>query len=161
MRADFEKAIQLRKRGNLEESNELLIQLVSQFPNNASINYHCAWSYDLLGEEPRAVSFYENAIRLGLASEELEGAIVKLGSTYRTLGEYQKSEKAFEKGIGLFPNNKAIQVFYAITLYNLSQHDQAMVLLLKVLIHTTNDEEILGYKKAIEFYADKLDEVWE
>ncbi len=71
MRADLEKAIQLRKRGNLEESNELLIQLVRQFPNNASINYHCAWSYDLLGKESKAVSFYENAIRLGLASEEL------------------------------------------------------------------------------------------
>lgn len=81
----------------MEESNKLFEKLVRQFPDNASINYHCAWSYDLLGKESKAVSFYENATRLGLASGELERAIVKLGSTYRTLGEYHKSEKAFEK----------------------------------------------------------------
>lgn len=66
-----------------------------------------------------------------------------------------------QEWIDLFPNNKAIQGFYAMTLYNVKQHEKLMELLLKVLIHTTHDEEIIGYKKAIEFYADKVDEVWE
>ncbi|WP_080848064.1 tetratricopeptide repeat protein [Cytobacillus gottheilii] len=83
------------------------------------------------------------------------------GESYKDKGKGEKSEKTFQKGIDLFPNNKAIQVFYAMTLYNVKQHEKSMELLLKVLIHTTNDEEILGYKKAIAFYADKLDEVWE
>ncbi len=83
-----------------------------------------------------------------------------LGSTYRTLGEYEKSKSALLKGIELFSNNKAIQTFYAMTLYNLNEHSQAMELLLKCLIETTKDAEIISYKKAIDFYSDKLDEVW-
>lgn len=115
----------------------------------------------MLGKEAEAVPFYEKGIKLGLDEEELEGALVGLGSTYRTLGEYEKSKSTFVKGIELFPNNKALQVFYAMTLYNLNEHSKAIELLLKCLTETTRDEEIISYKKAIEFYSDKLDEVWE
>jgi len=86
---ELDKAIDLRKSGSHKESNELLMKLVQKYPENASINYQCAWSYDLLGEELKAVPFYENAIKLGLPSNELEGAFLGLGSTYRTLGEYE------------------------------------------------------------------------
>ena len=66
----------------------------------------------------------------------------------------------FLKGIELFPNNRAIQTFYSMTLYNLNEHSKAMKLLLKCLIDTTTDNELLKYKKAINFYSDKLDEIW-
>ena len=62
--------------------------------------------------------------------------------------------------MGLFPNNKAIQVFYSLTLYNLKEHDRAMELLLTCLIDTSSDNEILSYKKALNFYSDKLNETW-
>lgn len=156
----LEKAIDLREKGNYEESNELLMELVQDFPENASINYQCAWSFDLLGKELQAVPFYENSIQLGLSSKELEGALLGLGSTYRTLGEYEKSKNVFLKGIESFPNNRAIQIFYSMTLYNLNEHTKAMELLLNCLINTTTDDEILKYKKAIDFYSDKLDTVW-
>lgn len=118
------------------------------------------WSFDLLGKELQAVPFYEKSIQLGLSSKELEGALLGLGSTYRTLGEYEKSKNVFLKGIELFPNNRAIQTFYSMTLYNLNEHTKAMELLLNCLINTTTDDEILKYKKAIDFYSDKLDTVW-
>lgn len=160
MEIRLERAIDLRKKGNYEESNELLIELVQDFPENASINYQCAWSFDLLGKELQAVPFYEKSIQLGLSSKELEGALLGLGSTYRTLGEYEKSKNVFLKGIELFPNNRAIQTFFSMTLYNLNEHTKAMELLLNCLINTTTDDEILKYKKAIDFYSDKLDVIW-
>lgn len=160
MEKRLEKAIYLRKIGKYKESNKLLMELVQEFPHNASINYQCAWSFDLLGEEAKAVSFYEKSIELGLSSKELEGALLGLGSTYRTLGEYEKSKIIFLKGIESFPNNRVIQTFYSMTLYNLNEHSKAMELLLKCLIDTTIDDELLKYKKAIDFYSDKLDEIW-
>jgi tetratricopeptide (TPR) repeat protein len=90
----------------------------------------------------------------------MEGAIVGLGSTYRALGEYEKSKKTFLKGMELFPDNHVIKVFYSMTLYNLKEHSKAMELLLKCLLNTTNDNEILSYKKALHFYSDKLDQTW-
>ncbi|WP_067725574.1 tetratricopeptide repeat protein [Oceanobacillus damuensis] len=161
MKKEFEKAIDLRKTGDHQESNELLMKLVQKFPDNASINYQYAWSFDLLGEESKAVPFYENAIELGLSSKELEGALLGLGSTYRTLGDYERSKRTFLKGIELFPHNRAIQTFYSMTLYNLNEHSKAMELLLKCLIDTTVDDEILSYKEAIDFYSNKLDEIWD
>lgn len=154
------RAIELRKNDKKIESNQILLKMVEEYPNHAFINYQCAWSFDVLGEESKAVPFYEHAIKQGLSGKDLEGAILGLGSTYRTLGEYEKSKSTFLKGIELFPTNRAIQVFYSITLYNLNEPKKAMELLLKCLIDTTTDSEILNYKKAIQFYSDNLDERW-
>ncbi|QCR31069.1 tetratricopeptide repeat protein [Lysinibacillus sp. SGAir0095] len=160
MEKELTKAIELRKNGNLKESNELLLTLVKESPDDAYINYQCACSFDVLGEEMKAAPYYQDAINLGLDGEDLEGALLGLGSTYRTLGEYEKSKSTLSKGIELFPDSKAIQVFYSMTLYNLKEHNSAMKLLLKCLIDTTTDKEILSYKKAISFYSDKLDDIW-
>src|SRR5690625_1058166 len=158
---ELTKAIDLREKGNIKETNKLLMKLVHTFSDDASVNYQCACSYDLMGEERKAMPYYEKAIKRGLPSYELAGALLGLGSTYRTLGDYEKSKSTFHKGMELFPNNKAIQTFYAMTLYNLNEHSKAMELLLKCLIETTTDEKIISYKKAIDFYADKLDEIWD
>ncbi len=160
MQIEIDKAIEMRKTGKHRESNELLIRLVDEYPDDAFINYQCAWSFDVLGLESKAVPFYEKAIQLGLSGKDLEGAIIGLGSTYRTLGEYEKSKDVFQKGIDLYPNNEAIKVFYAMTLYNLQEHGRAMELLLNSLISTTKNEEILDYQKAIGFYSDILDQTW-
>jgi len=161
MLKELEQAINLRQLGKLDQSNQMLVQLVEQSPKDAFINYQCAWSFDVLGQESKAVPFYEEAIQLGLAGKDLEGAIVGLGSTYRTLGLYEKSKTVFLKGLELFPSNKAIQVFYSMTLYNLNEHNKAMELMLKCIAGNTTDPDILNYKKAIHFYSDKLDQVWD
>lgn len=83
-----------------------------------------------------------------------------LGSSYRTIGEYEQSQKIFRKAIELFPENLSFQVFYSMTLYNLGEHNEAMQRLLKCLLETTSDEKILQYQKAIQFYANALDETW-
>jgi len=160
MNKEVDRAIDLRKQGKLKESNRLLVKQVQENANDAFIHYQCAWSFDLLGEESKAAPFYEKSIELGLSGQDLARAILGLGSTYRTLGKYEKSKKVFSRGRELFPDNKAIQVFYSMTLYNLKEYSAAMELLLECLTETTVNEEILNYKKAINFYADKLDTVW-
>ncbi|GGP11882.1 MULTISPECIES: tetratricopeptide repeat protein [Oceanobacillus] len=157
----LQQAIELREKGNADQSRNIILKLLEQNPDNAFLNYQCAWSHDILGEERSAVPYYEKAIQLGLEERILEDALLGLGSTYRTLGEYEKSKETFLKGMDLFPDNKAIQVFYSMTLYNLKEHNQAMELLLKNLAETTNDVDIRKFSKAITFYADKLDTSWE
>ncbi|MDQ0271622.1 tetratricopeptide repeat protein [Cytobacillus purgationiresistens] len=153
-------AIQLRSEGKLKESNELILSLVNEFPIDPAIHYQCAWSFDVLGEESKAAPYYEKAIELGLDGEELEGAYIGLGSTYRALGHYERSKKVFLNGLNKFPNNQAILCFYAMTLYNLEEHEQAMGFLLKSLATTSADHDITDYKRAILFYADKLNDTW-
>lgn len=157
---ELDIAIRLRKEGNLEESNRALVNLSNDNPNNSIINYQCAWSLDVMGLEREAVPYYKKAIVLGLPDDDLKGAFLGLGSTYRTLGEYEKSRKIFEEGLAKFPDNNAFKTFYAMTLYNLKEYPKAMEILLNNLVQTSSDEDIIKYKKAIEFYSDKLDKVW-
>ncbi|WP_341963609.1 tetratricopeptide repeat protein (plasmid) [Planococcus maritimus] len=154
------EAIKLRETGKEKESNKSMMELVESYPEHPLINYQCGWSFDLLGEEEKAVPFYEKAISLGLEGKELEGALLGLGSTYRTLGRYHESKETFLKGGELFPTNNAMKTFLAMTLYNLKEHQEAMEILLQCLVKTTGDEDIQSYKRAIEFYSDKLDETW-
>lgn len=156
----LETAIRLREEGKLKESNEILTNLVKEYPNDAMVNYQCAWSFDVLGLEINAVPYYEKAILIGLDDEDLQSAFLGLGSTYRTLGQYEKSKEVFEKALFRFPENRAIKVFYAMTLYNVKEHSKAMEILLCNLIQTSLDGNIKKYKKAIEFYSDKLDRMW-
>lgn len=153
-------AISLREAGKLTEASERLIELATAYPDNAEIQYQCAWSFDVLGEEAAAVPYYERAIELGLSKENEEGAYLGLGSTYRTLGLFKKAEQILKEAMKLFPKNNAFPVFYAMVKYNQKDHGEAMRILLQLLAETTSDEDILEYRKAIAFYADKLDNVW-
>ncbi|GAA0853027.1 hypothetical protein GCM10008915_72860 [Bifidobacterium pullorum subsp. gallinarum] len=92
---------------------------------------------------------------------ERHGALLGLGSTYRTLGLYNKSKEIFERGRQDYPQAREFNVFYAMTLHNLGQYDKAMELLLKELGETSSDEGIHRYQRAIVFYSDKLNQVWE
>lgn len=156
----LEKAFELRQAGQLDASHALFKNLAEAHPDEAEIQYQCAWSLDILGREQEAVEYYEKALGLGLEGENLEGALLGLGSTYRALGEYQKSQLTFEKGLQLFPGNPVLKSFYAITLYNLKQHNTAMQHLLEILVDTSKDPGIQAYSRALRFYADNLDRVW-
>lgn len=155
------QAISLRESGDGEQARELWLSLLEEEPDNAEIWYQAAWTHDALGLEREAVPFYEEAIRLGLGEESLAGALLGLGSTFRSIGEYGRASEVLERGLKTFPERREFRVFYAMVLYNLGRHAKAMELLLAEIADTSGDDGIRGYAKAIRFYADKLDEVWE
>ncbi|SIR28274.1 Tetratrico peptide repeat-containing protein [Peribacillus simplex] len=157
---NLEMALSLRGEKEFKKSNRLLLDLAKQNPGDAVIQYQCAWSLDILGLEVKAVPYYEAALKLGLPDEDAKGAYLGLGSTYRTIGDYDKSRRTLESGLAKFPEDKALLVFRAMVFYNLGQHDLAMESLLKIIAETSKDRDIQSYAKAIEFYSDKLDKLF-
>ena len=151
--SNIQQGISLRKAGKLIEANHLFLELLKNEPENSQLNYQCAWSFDSLGEEKLAVPYYIKAIDGNLNREDLEGAYLGLGSTYRTLGDYQASKNTFLTAISLFPDKEVFKVFYSMTLYNLEEHSKAMEILLTTLIKTSSDQSIQEYEKALLFYA--------
>lgn len=93
-----------------------------------------------------------------MRKSDLQEAYLGLGSTYRALGEYDKSYDVYRRAINRFPDNAALQVFYSMTLFNLNKHEQAMKILLNLLVSTSKDPEIKTFEKSILFYADKLNQ---
>ncbi|MCW1929015.1 tetratricopeptide repeat protein [Bhargavaea beijingensis] len=161
MKDQLEQARSLGKAGRLEEAGELLILLAADHPDDARLQFECARAMDRTGKETSAVPYYKRAILLGLPESKLKDAYLGLGSTLRTLGRYRQSLAVLEKGSGRFPEDRALQVFRAMTLYNLGEHKEAMRLLLVNLADTAADGEINKYEAAIRFYAGHLDQVWE
>ena len=154
------EVMRLREAGELEQARARALELVAMYPDDPTANYQCAWSHDALGLEREAVPFYERAIALGLRGDELEGALLGLGSTYRCLGEYQKSIEILGAGAAQFPSQRSFDAFLAMALYNNGMHAQAMERLLRALAETSADASIQRYKRAILFYSNKLDETW-
>ncbi|MES3037642.1 MAG: tetratricopeptide repeat protein [Bdellovibrionota bacterium] len=161
MKEDLQRAIALRKDGHSGEALVILSVLLQNHPEDPTLNYQTAWTYDSLGKEREAVPFYEKALAIGLSSEDRKGALLGLGSTCRCLGQYQKSSDVFSRAIKEFPEDRSFKVFNAITLYNLNQSREAVSQLLIELIETTSDPSIKKYEKALRFYSDKLDQTWE
>jgi tetratricopeptide (TPR) repeat protein len=153
-------AVKLRKTEKHEEARQLLLELHAEFPNDPQVNYQCAWIHDLLGLEREAISFYEKAIQEGLSGDELKSALLGMGSTYRCVGEYQKSIETLQQALTLFPNSYEFKVFLAMAYYNINEHSKAMELLLNSLVNTSKDEGVLRYQRAIRFYSDKLNQIW-
>ncbi len=157
----LDSVIEARKRGSFEEAMQILTEELTKNPKDGRIHYQMAWTHDALGKETDAAPVYERAIALGLNDTDLEGAYLGLGSTYRCLGEYQKSLATFNTAIELFPKNNAFHIFKSLTMYNLGQPDESIRILLEKLVATTADDKIKTYGRALLFYSDKLSQKFE
>ncbi|MBE4909556.1 tetratricopeptide repeat protein [Bacillus luteolus] len=151
---------QLRDNGFGEQARVEIIKLVNEYTTVAVVQVECAFIHDSLGYEHEAIPYYEKALELGIEGPLRVEAYLGLGSSLRCIGSYQKAAEIFEKAIEEFPNHRGLQIFYSMTQYNLGNHGRAMDILLTNLIETTNNQDILDYKRAISFYINNLDEVY-
>jgi tetratricopeptide (TPR) repeat protein len=154
------RAQALDAAGESESALAILRELVIAHPDDAQVRLHTAYACDGLGYEREAIPHYERAMELGLESNDLQTAYVNLGSSHRAIGEYERAVAVWRDGIARFPDNRALPVFLAMAQHNLGDHAVAMETLLRHLAETTSDPWITRYRRAILFYADKLDETW-
>ena len=142
----------------MDAARGMLLDLVRDMPGNPGVAYQCAWVHDSMGREREAIPLYERAISQGLSGEDLEGAILSLGSSYRAAGDHGKAAMVLREGVARFPMNRAMEVFLAMALHDLREHAEATALLLRIIAATSSDTGIASYKAAISFYADRLHE---
>jgi len=157
----LESIHRLRAAGDHEAARAQLVQLAAQLPHDPAVHYEAACAHDFLGLEREAVPFYLAAISNGLGGEQLRGAYLGLGSTYRALAEYEASKQTLLEGLSHFPDAAELRVFLAMTLYNLGDYHEAVGSLLRVIADTTSDPNTKGYQRAIRLYADDLNQRWE
>ncbi len=160
MNPKLQQAIAYRTNQDYEQARTLFQELLADTPDDALINYHFAWLHDTMGLEHEAIPYYETAIANGLPDAELRGALLGLGSTYRTIGRYEDAVTTLKRGMMHFPQAMEFPVFLAMALYNTAQHKEAVQLLLKTLLSTTANEDIQAFQEAIALYAENLDQTW-
>lgn len=157
MKETLETALELRRTGELRESNRLLAELVDEHPDQAVLNYECAWSYDILAEEKEAIRFYEKAIGLGLPDSKAINAYAQLGLLHRLNGRLTESEEVLMTGMRKYWDAGLLKVFYSFTLYDMGKPGEAMRWLKDALLDSTVNPEIWLNHKAINYLGSNLD----
>ncbi len=160
MNPTLQHAIALRQAGDYAASRDLLTTLLPDPAQAPAAHLHIAWAYDNQGLEAVAVPHYEQALQGTLPSSDRLDALLGLASTLRSLGRYHEALPRFEQGIAEFPDTQALKPFYAMCLYNVGRHKEAVALLLQLLAETSQDNDIRAYQRAIALYAADLDRVW-
>ncbi|TYS19605.1 tetratricopeptide repeat protein [Rossellomorea vietnamensis] len=154
------EAITKLENREYEEAKVMLEKCVQQTPEDPQVNFYLASANDSMGLETNAIPHYRRAIENGIQGEKLEAAFIQLGSSYRCLGEYQYAKDVLSAGLEQFPENPALKLFYAMTLYNLGEHKESVTLLLNTLITSADNEWLKRYEKALKFYSEDIDGVW-
>ncbi|SEF45043.1 tetratricopeptide repeat protein [Vibrio hangzhouensis] len=156
----IQQAIRLRKQEKFSESRALLEPLLDSEHFAAQANLHIAWSFDNEGRESDAVPHYKSALLGTLSETERFDTLFGLACTYRSLGDYRQALEYFDQTISEFPEADEVRPFYAMCLYNLGRHKEAVSLLLDLLVATTNSDAIKEYQRAILLYSKDLDRTW-
>ncbi|WP_432452556.1 MULTISPECIES: tetratricopeptide repeat protein [unclassified Agarivorans] len=160
METVINRAIALRKDGLYQESRSLLESLLKDRTFAAKAHLQIAWSYDNQGKEQAAIRHYKLALLGPLSASECFDCLFGLASTYRSLGAYAEALLYFEQVMNEYPESIEAQPFYAMCLYNVGRHKEAISLLLELLVSTTNSGSIQEYQAAILLYAKDLDKIW-
>lgn len=126
---------------------------LNRAPQVAVAHYLAGWARDAQGLEADALVHYEKAFELGLSGDDLRGALLGAGSTYRNLGQLDRSEEFLRRGIRDYGGASEFSAFLALTLYSRGRSKEAISILLKVLADTTTDAHIKRYERALRYYA--------
>ncbi|RPF54013.1 tetratricopeptide repeat protein [Aquisalibacillus elongatus] len=151
---------QLQKEGKIQEAIQKATTYLEEHPNDGKVLLETAYLHDRHDMDPQAVQYYQSALETELEDLDRRDALLALGSTYRAVGLYENARETLEIGMSEFPDYNAFYVFFAMTLYNLGDTDLAMEIVMTKLLETTDDESIKQYSRALEFYASRLDEVF-
>jgi tetratricopeptide (TPR) repeat protein len=155
------EAISKMDDGKYEEAKVMLENLVNESSEDPEVNFYCGAVNDSMGFEKIAIPYYRRALENGIQGEMREAAFIQLGSSYRCIGEYQFASDVLTKGLAEFPHNPALKVFYALTLYNMGEHKDSVTLMLKTLVSDASNDWIKKYERAIAFYSEDIDGIWE
>jgi tetratricopeptide (TPR) repeat protein len=154
----IEEARALRRADELEASQDLLLDLLSQYPNHPLVLFEVGGSYDVMGEEEMAIPYYRQAIGAGLDGNDLQECLVCLGSTLRVVGEHEDAVTMLEQAVDEFPERNSGRAFLALAYYSNGEVEKSIGLLMSLLLETTSDDDILAYADTLDYYKDNLDE---
>jgi len=148
----------LRAKDDLEGSQELLLALYDEQPDDPTVIFELGGSYDVMGIEDLAIPYYREAIEKGLAGDELQECLVCLGSSLRYIGAYDEAVEVLDEATARFPGRNSSRIFWAMAQYNAGNYEASVSELITLLLETSKDPDILAYANALSYYKDNLDE---
>ncbi len=158
MTQDIEALIQTGLALETDETADQAIgyfaDLVTQYPDNARVQFETGGAYDFAGYEEIAIPHYYRAIELGLSDEDRLRVTVQLGSSLRNIGKFEEAVALLKQGCDKYPHHRALRAFYALALHSNGQSAQALAEMLNMTLDTPDFYE--RYTRSLRNYAADL-----
>ncbi|WP_353477572.1 tetratricopeptide repeat protein [Microbacterium sp. zg-YB36] len=146
---ELDRIFAARDRDDMRPTIDALRPILDDHPTNARVLYEVGGAYDTAGDEQTARSFYERALRAGLAGDLLRRCYLQYGSTLRNLGELERSAEIFALARRDFPGSPSLTVWEAITQHAAGRYHEAIAALLEVIADGVVAPDLERYKPAV------------
>lgn len=139
------------------DSNHLAVirRTADAEPSDVAAQLAAAYACDSEGLEAEAVVYYDRAWSLGVPQDHRHDFLVGYGSTLRNVGRLDESIEILEIGESEFPGDLAPSAFLALTLNRAGRHDEAVGLLIYLLV-ASGGPGVERYARALGSYAELL-----
>jgi thioredoxin-like negative regulator of GroEL len=150
---DIETAIELRRRGSLDEAQKVLEAILQETPGDPLAHYHMATTFIGQGDDAAAISHYKLALDAGLPDEEDGQAILAYAALLRSQRKYLRAARFLQESLSRRPDDDGIRVFLALTQHKLGMHTEAVQSLVRILLSTADSSRIRDLTPMLSFYA--------
>ena len=154
---NIETAIELRRRGALDEAQQVLEAILEETPGDPLAHYHLATTCIGQGDDRAAISHYQSALEAGLPDEEDGQAVLAYAALLRSQRKYLRAARFLQESLTRRPGDDGIRVFLALTQHKLGMHTEAVQSLVRILLSTADSSRIQELSPMLSFYAGDIE----
>lgn len=156
----IDEAEGFREKGEAKAAIDVLHEYAEQNLDDTEVGLLLARLYDSIGRERDAIPYYQRVLEADPSDAVLVDAGIGLGSSLRSLGEFEQAITVLERVVERRPDNRAAETFLAMARFNAGQQQEAFETVLRILADSSSDQDIRAYNGALKFYAEDIAATW-
>lgn len=153
---EMDKGHELLKTGKDDLAIQHFKNLCELFSNEGAVWLNSALVLDTLGFEEEAIPQYLRAIDLKIEGKDLRDALVCLASSYRNVGDLEKSLYYLNLANQTFKEDLVVLAFLALVLHDLNCSSEALSMIGLTLLKESSSNDLQAYNKALTQYYKNL-----
>ncbi len=144
----------LKNRGKFEDAREQLAQWMEKEADNPYLELEMGLILDELSKIPEAIDWYRQALTHDPPKALKRQILISLANDLRMNGLIYDARQWLEKAHKEFPHDVAIDLFYALTLWQDDDRGSAFRLLWTVILgEPAFKKEIDPYRSTLRYYS--------
>jgi Flp pilus assembly protein TadD len=142
-----------------KESDEVnaTANFADQNPHDVVAQLRAAYAYDKLGDDARALQYYEAALPLNIPNTEDKKFRIGYGSSLSNNNRLDEAIRHLKTASQIHPESSEVWVFLSIALRKAERFDEAYLTLLRAIVLEAGEAGLGGFVRAVSEYLDEFE----
>ncbi|MBT8492255.1 MAG: tetratricopeptide repeat protein [Deltaproteobacteria bacterium] len=123
---------------------------------HAGAQLEAAYACDEVGDDQRAVDYFDSAWQLGVPDEEHARAVTTYGALLKNLGRIDEAVAILGEALLRHPSYPPVKAMLALALHAGKFHNAAMATAVELVLEVTRPEQLDGFGAALAQYQTEL-----